>query len=96
VVYKKWVQAFRSLFGMWDQQGLRPLLREFMQDVAVGNAHAESYRCERALNGFSAFNGKKLFQQKSLELDSKKACLPLSQLAIQKPQRQPDGGKDPS
>jgi exodeoxyribonuclease V beta subunit len=83
VVYEKWVQAFRHYLTLWDTQGLLPMLREFMQDVALATNMLSHIGGERRLTDFLHLTEK--LQQKSLELDSKEGVLRYLKLAIQTP-----------
>lgn len=91
VVYEKWVQAFRHYLELWDQQGLLPMLREFMQDVALATHMLSHIGGERRLTDFLHLTEK--LQQKSLELDSKEGVLRYLRLAIQNPNGNSDEQK---
>ncbi|NLQ16717.1 exodeoxyribonuclease V subunit beta [Marinomonas sp. M1K-6] len=91
VVYEKWVQAFRDYLELWDKQGLLPMLREFMQDVALAANMLSHTGGERRLTDFLHLTEK--LQQKSLELDSKEGVLRYLRLAIQNPNGNSDEQK---
>ena len=91
VVYEKWVQAFRHYLELWDQQGLLPMLREFMQDVALATNMLSRIGGERRLTDFLHLTEK--LQQKSLELDSKEGVLRYLKLTVQNPNGNSDEQK---
>jgi len=91
VVYEKWAQAFRDYLALWDKQGLLPMLREFMQDVALAANMLSHIGGERRLTDFLHLTEK--LQQKSLELDSKEGVLRYLRLAIQNPNGNSDEQK---
>lgn len=91
VVYEKWGQAFRDYLEIWDKQGLLPMLREFMQDVALAANMLSHTGGERRLTDFLHLTEK--LQQKSLELDSKEGVLRYLRLAIQNPNGNSDEQK---
>ncbi|WP_239543991.1 exodeoxyribonuclease V subunit beta [Marinomonas foliarum] len=91
VVYEKWGQAFRDYLEIWDKQGLLPMLREFMQDVALSANMLSHTGGERRLTDFLHLTEK--LQQKSLELDSKEGVLRYLRLAIQNPNGNSDEQK---
>lgn len=91
VVYEKWGQAFRDYLELWDKQGLLPMLREFMQDVALAANMLSHTGGERRLTDFLHLTEK--LQQKSLELDSKEGVLRYLRLAIQNPNGNSDEQK---
>ena len=91
VVYEKWVQAFRHYLELWDQQGLLPMLREFMQEVSLAANMLSHVGGERRLTDFLHLTEK--LQQKSLELDSKEGVLRYLKLAIQNPNGNSDEQK---
>ncbi|MCB5161666.1 exodeoxyribonuclease V subunit beta [Marinomonas algarum] len=91
VVYEKWVQAFRHYLEVWDKQGLLPMLREFMEDVALATNMLSRLGGERRLTDFLHLTEK--LQQKSLELDSKEGVLRYLKLALQNPNGDSDEQK---
>ncbi|PYF84080.1 DNA helicase/exodeoxyribonuclease V beta subunit [Marinomonas alcarazii] len=91
VVYEKWGQAFRDYLEIWDKQGLLPMLREFMQNVALAANMLSHTGGERRLTDFLHLTEK--LQQKSLELDSKEGVLRYLRLAIQNPNGNSDEQK---
>ncbi|MBD5769970.1 exodeoxyribonuclease V subunit beta [Marinomonas colpomeniae] len=91
VVYEKWVQAFRHYLELWNNQGLLPMLREFMQDVSLATNMLSHLGGERRLTDFLHLTEK--LQQKSLELDSKEGVLRYLKLAIQNPNGNSDEQK---
>ncbi|MBJ7536621.1 exodeoxyribonuclease V subunit beta [Marinomonas transparens] len=91
VVYEKWVQAFQNYLIIWDQQGLLPMLREFMQNVDLAPNILRHVGGERRLTDFLHLTEK--LQQKSLELDSKEGVLRYLRLSIQGPNGNSDDQK---
>ncbi|TBR43098.1 exodeoxyribonuclease V subunit beta [Marinomonas agarivorans] len=104
LVYEQWVEKFQHYFQLWDQRGILPMLRAFMQDLALpqtllaGGTLTESVDsnsvAERRMQGERRLTdllhlGEKL-QQKAMELESKEGLLRYFALAIQ----QPDGNSD--
>ena len=91
LVYEKWVQAFQGYLAIWDQQGLLPMLRVFMQDVSLAPNMLRHVDGERRLTDFLHLTEK--LQEKSLELDSKEGVLRYLRLAIQSPNGNSDEQK---
>lgn len=91
VVYEQWGQAFRDYWTLWDNQGLLPMLRKFMQDVSLAANMLSHTGGERRLTDFLHLTEK--LQQKSLELDSKEGVLRYLRLAIQNPNGNSDEQK---
>ncbi|BFM51113.1 exodeoxyribonuclease V subunit beta [Marinomonas sp. THO17] len=91
LVYEKWVQAFQTYLNIWDQQGLLPMLRVFMQDVSLAPNMLRHVDGERRLTDFLHLTEK--LQEKSLELDSKEGVLRYLRLAIQSPNGNSDEQK---
>ena len=91
VVYEKWVQSFQGYLELWENQGLLPMLREFMTDVDLATHMLRQIGGERKLTDFLHLTEK--LQQKSLELDSKEGVLRYLRLAIQNPNGDSDEQK---
>jgi len=91
VVYEKWVQAFQGYLTLWEQQGLLPMLRVFMQDVNLAPNMLRHVDGERRLTDFLHLTEK--LQEKSLELDSKEGVLRYLRLSIQSPNGNSDEQK---
>ncbi|AEF55589.1 exodeoxyribonuclease V subunit beta [Marinomonas posidonica] len=91
VVYEKWVQAFQGYLTLWEQQGLLPMLRVFMQDVSLAPNMLRHVDGERRLTDFLHLTEK--LQEKSLELDSKEGVLRYLRLSIQSPNGNSDEQK---
>ncbi|MEP3349949.1 MAG: exodeoxyribonuclease V subunit beta [Marinomonas sp.] len=91
LVYEEWVKKFRQYLEVWDQQGLLPMLRMFMQEVSLAANMLSHIGGERRLTDFLHLTEK--LQQKSLELDSKEGVLRYLKLAIQNPNGNSDEQK---
>ncbi|GAB3481512.1 exodeoxyribonuclease V subunit beta [Marinomonas epiphytica] len=91
LVYEYWVQAFQGYFTLWEQQGLLPMLRAFMQDVQLAPKMLRHTNGQRRLTDFLHLCEK--LQQKSLELESKEGVVRYLKLSIQTPNGDSDDQK---
>ncbi len=88
VYFEQWSVRFRHYYDVWLDQGLLPMLRLFIQDLALASDILRRINGERSLTNLLHL-GEKL-QQKSMEMESQESLLRYFLMVIQSP----DGNSD--